>query len=324
MSDIFKRKWARLPVRLQVTYLLIIAVVAIGISTFLTFWGMGQIRPMAAPNQASLSISSGDQNYAVGTVFSLSIYLGADPSDQIKKIQLNSFRYDPSMVIVDNGGGQLKANPSILANLQTITNTVEIDGLGNQTGKLNLTMVNVGQSYYTDGSTRLATINFRVLRAGQAFFSFDPADGVGNGTLVNNAVDTNILISAASGTIALGPAPANPTPTPVITPVPTSSQSSQPTQSSSTTSSRSTAKNTTTGSPTITPEIISTPTETFSESQAALTGPVKLEGMFSKANNLIYVGAAAAVTLVASLVWFIRNKKRGSKGKPKEDDDELI
>src|SRR5204862_125535 len=132
-----------------------------------------------APNQASLSISSSDQNYDIGTVFSLSIYLGADRQDQIQKVQLNSFRYDPTMVLVDSSGGDPKANPSVLTNLQTTINSVELSDAGQQTGRINLTLESSGQNYYTGGSARLATINFRVLRSGQAVFSFDQSDGSG-------------------------------------------------------------------------------------------------------------------------------------------------
>lgn len=325
MSDNFKSKWGRLPKRLQVTYLLIIIVVAIGVSTFLTMWGIGQIKPLAAPNQASLSVSSGDQNYEVGTVFSLLIYLGADRQDQIKKIQLNSFEYDPAMVIVDNGGGPLKANPSLLTNLHSTVNTVEVDGAGQQTGKIDLIMENSGTDYYTGGSTRLATINFRVLKAGQATFSFDPPDGTGNGALVNNATDANILFSAPAGTIALGAVAEEPTPTSSVTSAPTSStQADQPTQSDSSSSSKNTSKKAVSKPGTITSKVSPTPAATPQDNSLASTDSVKVKGSFSKVTILIYVGIAAAVTLIALLIWFIQNKKRGSAGKSKEDDDELI
>ncbi len=218
MADHFQRKWERLPKRLQLTYFLIIAALTIGIATFLTLLFTGQISSKADVNQANLSIISGSQSYAVGTDFTFAIQLGADVQAQIQEIRIASLNYDPTAVQVESSGGLYQITPLGLNNLAVTQKTVEVNGSGAQTGKIDLTFSSTGGSY-TGGTARLAVVEFRVLKAGQTSFTFDPNNG-NAGSAILNSDGANILTSVTGWTMILGTATAAPTATPTVTPTP--------------------------------------------------------------------------------------------------------
>ena len=324
MSHKFKSRWERLPKRLRVTFLLIILVVVIGIATFFTMLISGKITSQAATGQASLSVTSGSQNYDVGTIFPLYIWLGADKLDQIKKIQILSLNYDPTVVEVQPIGGVLKVLPENLANLLVTTNTVGVDPSGNQTGKITLMFESSGNVSYGGGSTRLAVVNLKVLKAGQAIFSFDPYNGEnGMGAYVGNASGNQILVSAATGTILVGGL-STPTPTPTVELTPTPQDQTTSVPSTATTTPRTSKKTATPAAlvpsdeVTVSPEsIVETPTETPEET-------IRIGGFSSTAAILIYIGIAVVITLVAFLIWYIKKRKKAKGGQSSYDDDDDI
>ena len=322
MSHKFESRWERLPKRLQVTFLLIILVVVIGIATFFTMLISGKITSQAATGQASLSVTSGSQNYDVGTIFPLYIWLGADKLDQIKKIQILSLNYDPTVVEVQPIGGVLKVLPENLANLSVTTNSVSLDGSGHQTGKIALSFESPGNIAYTGGSTRLAVINLKVLKADQAIFSFDPYNGEnGMGAYVGNVSGSQILVSAATGTILVGGL-STPTPTPTVEPTPTPQDQTTSVPATATATPK-TSKRTATpvasvpsDEVTVSPEsVVETPTETPE-------GTIRIGGFSSTAAILIYIGIAVVLTLVAFLIWYMRKRKKVKGGNFKDDDDD--
>jgi hypothetical protein len=320
MSDKFKQRWGRLPKRLQATYLLIILVVVIGITTFLTLLFTGQINPQAATGQASLSITSGSQNYNVGTIFPLYIQLGADKNEQITKIQIASLDYDPSLIEAQRVDGVLQVITEPLTNLQAHVNSIEVNGAGEQTGRINLTLESPDGAYYKGGSARLAIINFKVLRSGQALFSFDPYNASsGTGAYIMNSLGSNILISAATGSILVGEVQNSPSPD--LTPVPTPTPESQTTSSTTTTR----TKKTPTPIASVTPtDITSATPELVNDLATPEPEAIQISGFSSTISILIYVGIAVVLTLAAFLVWLFQKRKKAKGGKVDDDDDELI
>lgn len=329
MTNKFQARWGRLPKRIQVTYFLILVAVAIGVATMVTFLGIGKISPQAATGQASLSLWSGEQNYDIGSVFSVYVQLGADPAEQISKIQIVSLRYDPAIIQVENSGGFYQLVPSTLPDMSVKTSTVEVDGSGTQLGKIDLTFDAMLPSYYTGGSTRLAVINFRALKAGRAVFSFDSYDSAtGSGTYIANSVSENILTSAAPWSILLGPSS---TPTPTLVTAATSTPTPAPASGSQTSRTRSSSPRTAitpAASPSATSASVNTiePSEIPSPTDTAVipSSPVKISGSFSATSIIIYVGIAALVTLLAFLGWRFLKKKKSGKNSDYADDEELI
>ncbi|MGA2666904.1 MAG: cohesin domain-containing protein [Patescibacteria group bacterium] len=326
MADHFQRKWERLPKRLQLTYFLIIAALTIGIATFLTLLLTGQISSKADVNQASLSIISGSQSYAVGDDFTFAVQLGADVQSQIQEIRIASLNYDPTAVQVESSGGLYQITPSALNNLAVTQKTVEVNGSGAQTGKIDLTFSSTGGSY-TGGTARLAVVEFRVIKAGQTSFSFDPHNG-NAGAAVLNSNGINILTSASGWTMILGTATTAPTATPTATPTPTPSVSTSQNTTTQSTKTQSTPKSTTssaTSNSTSSVAVNATPTPTATSALTPASSGflvTKISGSASTLSILLYVGIAVVVTLIVFLIWFIKNKRSHRHGVKSDDDDD--
>lgn len=335
----FFRRLQRLPNRLKITYSLIALVVIVGMGLFIWSVVTGKIKPLAAAEEASLSIRT-TSPINIGQTFTMFVTLSSTAtSSGIASVSINGLNYDQTKL-------EVKAiNPDSTDIWNVTTSTFD-----SSTGKINYSALAKDPAGFKGSTSQLMNVEISALASGEARIWFDYTSSPGD-TDVLLTDGSDILVSAPTYFVTVNseviPGSSS-TPTPNLTPtackkgcsptpvVPSPEVTSEATPiieegTPEVGDNQPTPAQVVQATPVFTPSPLESvvspePSESPFPELSPTSSPLTTFAGFSISKPVaivFYILIPILVVGIVFLIWWLKRRKSGATGEKNQDADEI-